>query len=113
MRIATTFLTLAALCLSATPLRAQRGQEKHREYAVTTDHAYEVTRDALGRHGYEVVKIEDVDGDRIIWYRRGNMGRGRGHGPMEKMVIHRVAHHVMLVDVPDEVFVDVDLRLRL
>lgn len=109
----TMLFTLATLGLSAMPLQAQRRQEKHREYAVTTDHAYDVTREALGRHGYEVVRIEDVDGDRVIWYRRGNMGRGKGHGPMEKMVIHRVAHHVMLVDVPDEVFVDIDVRLRL
>lgn len=107
------FFTLASLCLLAAPLQAQRGQEKHREYAVTTDRAYDVTREALGRHGYEVVRIEDVDGDRVIWYRRGNMGRGKGHGPMEKLVIHRVAHHVMLVEVPDEVLVDIDVMLRL
>jgi hypothetical protein len=109
----TTLFTIAALCLSAAPLQGQRSQEKHREYAVTTDRAYDVTRDALGRHGFEVVRIEEVDGDRIIWYRRGNMGRGKGHGPMEKMVIHQEGHHVMLVDVPDEVFVDVDVKLRM
>lgn len=109
----TMLFTLVALCVSAPPLQGQRGQEKHREYAVTTDRAYAVTRDALSRHGFEVVKMEDVDGDRIIWYRRGNNGRGQGHGPMEKMVIHREGHHVMLVEVPDEVMVDIDVMLRL
>ncbi len=66
MRLATTAVLLSALILPAT-LSAQGHGNKH--YAVTTDRAYVVTHDVLGRHGFEVVRIENDGDDRVIWYR--------------------------------------------
>jgi hypothetical protein len=100
------------LVLCSTPSWAQgRGPRK---YHATNEHAVVVTRDVLGRHGYEVVRIEDVGNDRVIWYRRGNMGKGKGKGPPVKMIIRRIPaeDRVVFVDVPGPLLVDIDLRLR-
>jgi hypothetical protein len=67
----------------------------------------------LGKHGYEVVRIEVRGGDRVVYYRRGNMGRGRGKGPMQTLIIRRVDNRIVFVDVPNVVLVDIDVRLRL
>jgi hypothetical protein len=101
------------LVLGATPSQAQgRGPKKYR---ASNEHAVVVTRDVLGRHGYEVVRVEDVGNDRVIWYRRGNMGRGKGKGPLAKMIIRRVPDEdrIVFVDVPNAILVDIDVRLRL
>jgi hypothetical protein len=94
-------------------LAAQGHGAKH--YEVTTDRAYVVTHDVLGRHGFEVVRIENVGDDRVIWYRRGNNGRGKGKGPLVKMIIRRVPaeRRVVFVDAPSDVLVDIDVRLNL
>ncbi|HEX9704271.1 MAG TPA: hypothetical protein VGA20_03370 [Gemmatimonadales bacterium] len=84
-----------------------------KRYAVTSDKAFDVTKDVLGKHGYEVVRIVARNGDRVIYYRRGNMGRGRGKGPMQTLVIRRVENRIVFVDVPDGVLIDIDVRLRL
>lgn len=112
MRLHTTAVLLSALVLPAT-LSAQGHGPRH--YSVTTDRAYVVTHDVLGRHGFEVVRIENLGDDRVIWYRRGNNGRGRGKGPMEKMVIRRIPaeRRVVFVDAPSDVLVDIDVRLNL
>jgi hypothetical protein len=107
------FWMAALFVLVATPSWAQgRGPKKYR---ATNEHAVVVTRDVLGRHGYEVVRIEDVGNDRVIWYRRGNMGRGRGKGPLAKMIIRRIPDEdrIVFVDVPSALLVDIDVRLRL
>jgi len=54
----------------------------------TSVQAVDVTRDVMHRHGYEVARVERHGDDQVIYYYRGNMGRGRGHGPVERMVIH-------------------------
>ncbi len=112
MRLHTTAVLLSALVLPAT-LSAQGHGNKH--YAVTTDRAYVVTHDVLGRHGFEVVRIENVGDDRVIWYRRGNNGRGKGKGPLVKMIIRRIPaeRRVIFVDAPSDVLVDIDVRLNL
>lgn len=84
-----------------------------RKYAVTTDRAFLVTKNVLVQQGYEVIRIEDRGPDRIVYYRRGNMGKGKGKGPPMKMIIRRVESRVVFVDVPDVVLVDIDIRLRL
>lgn len=61
------------------------GQAK-RHY--TPVQAVDVTRDVMHRHGYEVARVERHGDDQVVYYYRGNMGRGRGHGPLERMVIH-------------------------
>lgn len=105
------WLALAVLVLGTLPAGAQgRGPKR---YTVTSDKAFNVTKEVLGKHGYQVVRIEVKGNDRIVYYRRGNMGRGRGLGPMQTLIIRRVENRIVFVDVPDVVLVDIDVRLRL
>ena len=102
---------MALVALSMAPLHGQGRGPKH--YAVTTDRAILVTRDVLVRQGFEVIRIEERGPDRIVWYRAGNRGRGRGKGPPVKMVIHREADRVIFVDTQSSILWDIDVRLRL
>src|SRR5262245_6180821 len=54
---------------------------------VTPSGAVVVIRDVFGRNGYEVVRVEQVGVTHVVYYRRGNMGRGKGKGPLERMVV--------------------------
>ena len=112
-------LTLAAVgALAAAPLSAQGRGHGHgggpkKEFEVGQDRAVSVTRDVLVHQGYEVVRIETVGNDQVVYYRRGNMGRGKGKGPPMKMIIRRVENRVVFVDAPDAVLVDINVRLKL
>jgi hypothetical protein len=106
-------LLVTAGALAAGPLAGQGRGTKPKHYSVSHDRAFTVTKDVLGRHGFEVVRIEIKGGDRIVYYRRGNMGRGKGKGPMQTLIIRRVENRIVFVDVPDVVLVDIDIRLRL
>ena len=110
MNITRLATTIALLGLVATPLAAQHRGPKH--YRVSDDHAVDITREVLVRRGYEVVRIEHRGPDQVVWYRRGNMGRGKGKGPPVKMVIRREADHVVFVDTPSTILFDIDVRLR-
>ncbi len=106
-------LVIAALVACVAPLTAQgKGPKK---YAVTTDRAVVVTREVLVKQGYEVVRVENSGHDVVVWYRRGNRGRGRGKGPPVRMVIHRDADRadrVVFLSAPSAILVDIDVRLR-
>jgi hypothetical protein len=104
-------LTVVASLLS-TPLAAQ-GRGPKKEFTVAPDRAISVTREVLIRQGWEVVRIDVVGNDRVVYYRRGNMGRGKGKGPIVKMIIRRVENRVVFVDAPDAILVDINVRLRL
>ena len=75
--------------------RAAHGQSAaHKDHVppghakkVSTDDAVVVVRDVFERNGYRVVRVEPVGTTRVVWYRRGNNGRGKGQCPLEKMVI--------------------------
>src|SRR5689334_21882427 len=54
---------------------------------LTPSQAVVVTRDALVMHGFEVVRVETLKSEQVIYYCRGNNGRGRGLGPVEKMIV--------------------------
>jgi hypothetical protein len=99
------------LCLVGSAAHAQGKGPKH--YAVSTDRAIVVTRDVLVRHGYEVVRVEDFGNRRVVWYRVGNRGKGRGKGKLEKLVIERQRDRIVFVDAPDVFLADIDIRLRL
>src|SRR6266540_1606459 len=100
-------LAMVALVACAAPLTAQgRGPKK---YAVTNDRALVVTKEVLVKQGYEVVRVENGGRDIVVWYRRGN----RGKGTPVKMVIHRTEDRVVFLSAPSAVLVDIDVRLKL
>ena len=106
-------IAVAVLALLAAPLAAQgRGPKR---YAVAPDRAVVVTREVLGRQGFEVVRVETVGNDQVVWYRRGNRGRGRGKGPPVRMVIRRdpVANKIVFLETPSAILVDIDVKLRM
>ncbi len=107
-----TWIAVAALALLvAGPLAAQ-GRGPKKEFVVAPDRAISVTREVLVRQGFEVVRIETVGNDQVIYYRRGNMGRGKGKGPVVKMIVRRVQNRIVFVDTPDAILVDINVRLK-
>jgi outer membrane receptor protein involved in Fe transport len=54
---------------------------------VTPAQAVVVSRDVLVKYGFDVVRVETIKGGQVIYYRRGHNGRGRGLGPVEKMIV--------------------------
>src|SRR2546428_13403301 len=70
------------------PAAAQgKGHGHKKEFAVEPDRAVSVTREVLVHQGYEVVRIETVGNDQVVYYRRGNRGGGTGEAPPRKMTI--------------------------
>jgi hypothetical protein len=106
-------LILGALAIS-TPAQAQgKGKDKDKHYTVSSDRAVSVTRTVLVRQGFDVVRIERVGATQVVYYRAGNHGRGKGKGPVEKMIIRTVDRRVVFEDVPPAVMVDIDVNLKL
>jgi hypothetical protein len=105
-------LALAAVTVSVAPAHAQ-GKDKEKHYAVSSDRAVTVTRDVLVRQGYTVVRVERVGATQVVYYRAGNHGRGKGKGPVERMVIRTVDRRVIFEDTPPALMVDIDVNLKL
>ena len=103
-------LVLAGLlALFALPAAAQGPK---REFVIEQTRAMSVTREVLVRQGYEVVRVENVRNDRVVYYRRGNMGRGKGKGPIERIVIRPEPDRVVFVSPPPRgLMVDINVRL--
>ena len=105
-------LAVLALAVSVAPAHAQgKGKDKH--YTVSTDRAVTVTRNVLVRQGYDVVRIERVGATQVVYYRAGNRGRGRGKGPVQKMIIRTVERRIVFEDTPPAIMVDIDVNLKL
>ena len=105
-----TIVAVGLLVISAASVAAQgKGPKK---YAVTTDRALVVTKDVLVAQGYEVVRVENSGRDYVVWYRRGNRGRGKGQGPPVRMVIHRAVDRVVFLNTPSAILVDIDVKLK-
>jgi hypothetical protein len=106
-------LAVAALAVSAAPACAQGKGTGPKHYAVTTDRAISVTRTVLVRQGYDVVRVERVGATQVVYYRAGNHGRGKGKGPLEKMVIRTVDRRIVFEQTPPAILVDIDVNLKL
>ena len=105
-------LAVLALITSAAPAQAQ-GKAKAKHYVISSDRAVSVTRTVLVRQGYTVVRVERVGPTHVVYYRRGNMGRGKGKGPVQRMVIRTVRDRVLFEETEPSVLVDIDIRLKL
>ena len=121
MRLASQIL-LAAVVAAAVPTAVSAqgkssGAKVHANAGTkarpTTDRAIVVTREVLVKHGFEVVRVVAVDGAQVVYYRRGNMGRGRGKGPVEKMIIRPAPDRFIFEAAPKGVTVDINVRLGL
>ncbi len=105
-------LAVLALVVLALPAAAQGKGKGPKHYAVTTDRALVVTKEVLVQQGYEVVRVENSGRDYVVWYRRGNRGRGKGKGPPVRMVIHRDMDRVVFLQAPSAILVDIDVKLK-
>lgn len=99
------------LALLASPLLAQGKSKKG--YEVSPDRAVSVTREVLFKDGFTVVRIEKVGETQVVYYRRGNMGKGKGKGPVQKMIIRRVANRIVFEETAPDILVNIELKLRL
>jgi hypothetical protein len=91
--------------------KGHEGKRHEGKKVVTTDHAVDVTRVVLREQGYELVRVEQRRDVRIVYYRRGNMGRGRGKGPIMRMVIRPSADYVVIEQAPQPLLVQINVRL--
>ncbi len=91
----------------------QQGHAKRPKYKKvhTSDEAVDVTRVVLREQGYELVRVEQRGDVRVVYYRRGNMGRGRGKGPIVKMVIRPAEERVVFESAPRGLVAELNVRL--
>ena len=47
----------------------------------------DISRQVIVSKGYVVSKVENVGDTRVIYYYRGNNGRGKGRGPLLRLVV--------------------------
>jgi hypothetical protein len=106
-------LAVAALALTLASAPRAHAQGKGKHYAVSSDKAMSAARVVLERQGYELVRVVRDRDAQVIYYRRGNNGRGKGKGPMERMVIRTVERRVVFEGVPSGILVDIDVELEL
>jgi hypothetical protein len=107
-------LAAIVLAVSAAPAEAQvKGKDRNKHYVVSSEKAVSVTRAVLVRQGYTIVRVERVGPTHVVYYRRGNMGRGKGKGPVQRMVIRTVRDRVMFEEAEPSVLVDIDVKLKL
>ena len=121
LRLIPTLLIAVALAAAASPSEAQGrkggkpdgappGQAKKQ---VSPAQGVTAAREILVKYGYQVVRVETVRGAEVIYYRRGSNGRGRGLGPVEKMVVRPSGSIVVFEAAPEKVLIDIKLRLGL
>ena len=82
----------------------------HAKRIVTMDHATDVTREVLVKHGYSVQRVEVVRGTRVVYYRRTNR-HGHGYGPVMRIVIRPNEERIVFDAAPQPVLVDINVRL--
>ena len=85
------------------------GQAKKR---VTHTEAVDVSRRVLVERGYVVSRVERRGDTRVIYYYRGNNGRGKGHGPLQRMVVRPSQDRFVFDGAPADVQKAVRMRLQ-
>jgi len=80
---------------------------------VSVTRAVAVTREVLVGHGYQVIRVERLGEMEVIYFRRGNSGRGQGLGPLERLIVKPSGTVVVFELVPPRVLVDVNVKLGL
>jgi hypothetical protein len=106
------FVFAALLAVASSPAQAQ-GKGKAKHYVVSSDKAVTVSRTVLIEQGYQIVRVERSGPTRVIYFRRGNNGRGKGKGPIQRMVIRTVRERVVFEEAEPSVLIDIDVRLKL
>src|SRR5213594_379451 len=101
-------LAVALSALAVSPAVAQ-GHGPKKAFIVEPSRAMSVTRDVLVHQGFEIVRVEQTGNDQVVVYRRGNMGRGKGKGPPMKMIVRQMGNHVVFVDTPNAILVDINV----
>lgn len=91
----------------------QQGHPKRPKYKKvhTSDEAVDVTRIVLREQGYELVRVEQRADVRVVYYRRGNMGRGRGKGPVMYMIVRPASDRIIIERAPATVLAQINIRL--
>ena len=110
----TLFIGIALVMVVLTPAHAQgRGQNKAKKdkETVSIEIALTATREVLTERGFDVVRVEQEADFQIVYYRRGNRGRGRGGGPVERLVIWWTPERVEVRDAPDEIRIGIEIKL--
>lgn len=108
LMLATAFALLSSTAL--TPAALAQGPKG---YAVTPDQAVVVVKGVLMHQGFRIVRLEKRGSDVLVYYRRGNMGKGKGQGPPMRLVIRRIEDRVVFEETPADILVDIDVHLRL
>ena len=130
LRATQLLLPIAAAALLAAPVGAQgkgKGNDaKHGPAAVaqqghpkrpkgkkvhTSDEAVDITRIVLREQGYDLVRVERRGDVRVVYYRRGNMGRGRGKGPIMYMIVRPSPDRIIIERAPSSLQVQINVRL--
>jgi hypothetical protein len=106
-------IVFVALVGAASATAEAQGKGKAKHYVVSSDKAVSVSRTVLVEQGYQVVRVERVGPNRVIYFRRGNNGRGKGKGPLQRLVIRTVRERVFFEEAEPSVLIDIDVRLKL
>ena len=75
------------------------------------ERAVSVARDVLVAQGFTVVRVEQLSGRQVVYYRRGNMGRGKGQGPLMKMYVRPTADRIVFEQAPPKALIEINLKL--
>ena len=89
--------------------KPDEGKGKHK---VTHTQAVDVSRRVLVEHGYVVSRVERRGDTQVIYYYRGNNGRGKGKGPLQRMVVRPTADRFVFDGAPADVRRAVTMRLQ-
>ena len=73
--------------------------------------AVSVAREVLVAQGFTVVRVEELSGRQVVYYRRGNMGRGKGQGPLMKMYVRPTADRIVFEQAPPKALIEINLKL--